>query len=223
MPRVTAAHETEVRERILLAAAQVFADSGYRGATMQDVVRESGLSVGAIYSYFPSKSDLYLAMCDFTSGRAMGELAVRLTAGRTIAERLAIAVAFYIDSIDTHGATPGLAALVPAWSEVDTSPAVRDMLRRRRDQLVTAGRLLVEEGIARGDLPAWVDAEVLGGAYSALLDGILLQRVEAGSSWRRADAERRARLVLELALAAAGAERPDVPEVAARPWDVAGT
>jgi hypothetical protein len=47
--------------------------------------------------------------------------------------------------------------------------------------------------------------------------------VEAGSSWRRADAERRARLVLELALAAAGAERPDVPEVAARPWDVAGT
>jgi len=220
MPRVTAAHEQEIRERILIAAAQVFADKGFHRATMQDVVRESGLSVGAIYTYFSGKSELFLAMCDLTSGRGMGELAVRLAGGTTIAERLAIAVSFYIDSIDAHGGTPGLAALVPAWSEADSEPAVREMLRRRRDQLVTAGRLLIEEGIIRGDLPGWIDAEVLAGAYSALLDGLLLQRVEAGPSWRRSDAERRAMVVLELVLAAAHAERPEVPAVAARPWDM---
>jgi AcrR family transcriptional regulator len=217
---VTPAHEQEVRERILVAAAQVFADRGYHRATMQDVVRESGLSVGAIYTYFAGKSELFLAMCDLTSGRAMGELATRLATGRTIAERLAIAVGFYVDSIDDHAGTPGLAALVPAWSEVDSEPAVREMLRRRREQLVTAGRLLVEEGIANGDVPAWVDAEVLAGAYSALLDGLLLQRVEEGTAWRRTTAEERARIVLELLLAAPAGDRPTVPEVAARRWDL---
>jgi AcrR family transcriptional regulator len=219
MPRVTAAHELEVRQRILIAAAQVFADKGFHRATMQDVVRESGLSVGAIYSYFSGKSELFLAMCDLTSGRGMSELAVRIAGGRTIAEKLAIAVSFYIDSIDPHAGTPGLASLVPAWSEAETEPAVREMLRRRRDQLVTAGRLLIGDGIVHGDLPSWVDAEVLAGAYSALLDGLLLQRVEAGASWRRADAERRARVVLELVLAA-GQDRPNVPVVEPRPWDM---
>ena len=54
MPRVSAAHEQEVRDRIVASAIRVFTDRGY-GATIQDVVRDSGLSVGAIYTYFKSK------------------------------------------------------------------------------------------------------------------------------------------------------------------------
>lgn len=220
MPRVTPAHEQEVRARILRAAAQVFADKGFHRATIHDVVRESGLSVGAIYTYFSGKGELFLEMCDWTSDRAMGELAVRVAGGQSTAEKLAIAIGFYFDSMDAGEGTPGLVALVAAWSEAETEPAIRDMLRRRRDQLVTAGQLLVQEGIARGDLPTWVDAEALAGAYGALLDGLLLQRVEAGPAWRRSDAERRARIMLELVLAAASADRPEVPSPPARPWDV---
>ncbi len=58
MPRISAAHEQEVRDRILEAAARVFAEKGYHSSTIADVVRESGLSVGAIYTYFSGKDEL---------------------------------------------------------------------------------------------------------------------------------------------------------------------
>ena len=220
MPRVTAAHEREVRERIVFAAAQVFAEKGFHRATVQDVVRGSGLSVGAIYSYFSGKDELFLATCDFTSERGLSELGARIAAGATTAERLAIAIGLYIDAIDGSASAPGMTSLLPAWAELDTSAAARTVLVRRRDQLITAGRLLVDEGIARGELPAWLDAEAMAGAYTALLDGLLLQRVEAGPSWRRSDAEQRARVLLELALAAAGSSRPVLPEVPPRTFEM---
>ena len=90
MPKVTAAHEQAVRARIVDAALRVFAKKGYHDATMQDVVRRSGLSVGAIYTYFRSKDDLFLAGCDVTNGVAMGELADRLVRGTTVVDKLQI-------------------------------------------------------------------------------------------------------------------------------------
>ena len=48
----------ELRERPLRAAAAVFARQGYDGTKIMDVVRESGLSTGAVYGRFRSKNDL---------------------------------------------------------------------------------------------------------------------------------------------------------------------
>jgi AcrR family transcriptional regulator len=48
----------ELRERLLAAAARVFALKGYDGTKIMDVVRESGLSSGAVYGRFRSKNDL---------------------------------------------------------------------------------------------------------------------------------------------------------------------
>jgi AcrR family transcriptional regulator len=47
-----------LRERLLRAAAAVFARQGYEGTRIMDVVRESGLSTGAVYGRFRSKNDL---------------------------------------------------------------------------------------------------------------------------------------------------------------------
>lgn len=215
MPKVTAAHEQEVRDRIVAAAIRVFGDRGYRGATVQDVVRESGLSVGAIYTYFSGKDELFLASCATISDRGLGELATRLATGRTTAERLAMAVDFFFESVDTYEGVPGQVALVSAWAEANEEPGVREMLVRRREQLVGVGQVLIREGIARGELPAWIDVDALARAYTALLDGLVLQRIEAGEAFHREDGIRRARVVLELLLAAAGAPRPTLPESAA--------
>ena len=221
MPRLTAAHEQEVRERIVGAALQVFGEKGFHGATIQDVVRRSGLSVGAIYTYFKGKEDLFLATCDLASGRGLGELAARIATGGSIAERLAIAVGFYFDGAEESLAGPGNAEfLVQAWAQAD-EPAAREMLRRRREQLVMAGTFLLEEGIARGDLPRWMDAGAVARAYIALLDGMLLVRAEQGDAFRREDAEGAAREILTLVLAAAASPaRPDVPEVPANPYSL---
>lgn len=48
----------DVRERLLRAAAAVFARQGYEGTKIMDIVRESGLSTGAVYGRFRSKNDL---------------------------------------------------------------------------------------------------------------------------------------------------------------------
>ena len=42
VPRITPEHEAAVRERIIRAALEVFAEKGYHGATIADVVRRSG-------------------------------------------------------------------------------------------------------------------------------------------------------------------------------------
>ncbi|MCI0344016.1 MAG: TetR/AcrR family transcriptional regulator [Chloroflexi bacterium] len=223
MPRVSAAHEQEVRDRIVHAALRVFGDRGFHGATMQDVVRESGLSVGAIYTWFKGKDDLFLAACDLASGRGFGELAARLAAGGSVVEKLAIAVGFYFDSAEGEAELPGNADfLIQAWARADQEPSAREMLNRRREQLVLAGTMLVQEGIARGELPRWADAPAIARAYTVLLDGFLLTRMEQGASFSRTDAERQAREILTVVIAAAASEaRPELPAVAARPYSLA--
>ncbi len=222
MPKITPAHERQIRDRIVRAALRVFAGRGFHHATMQDVVRESGLSVGAIYTYFAGKDELFLAGCDLTADLGLGELGDRLARGRTVVERLATAVGFFFDTMESSVEGLGTASfLVQAWAEADREPAVREMLVRRREQLVTVGQMLLREAIARGEAPAWLDVDATARAYSALLDGLLLQRMEQGSGWRRDEAERRAYALLELLFASAGAAaRPTVQRPATEPYSI---
>ncbi len=52
----------ERREAILAGATRVFAEKGVSLATMEDIARESELSKGALYLYFKSKDELFLAI-----------------------------------------------------------------------------------------------------------------------------------------------------------------
>src|SRR6478672_11668762 len=74
MPKISPAHEQQRRAQILAAATACFARQGYHATSMDDVVRESGLSVGAIYSYFPSKEDLYLALSETRAEQTLAYL-----------------------------------------------------------------------------------------------------------------------------------------------------
>jgi AcrR family transcriptional regulator len=207
VPRLTPAAEQQVRDRIIRAAVAVFAEKGYHGATIADVVRRSGLSVGAIYTHFKSKDELFLHSCDLISGQSLDALAVRLAPLTSTVDRLVEAIRFYVETIDEYDGAPGQVGLVRAWAEATDSPQVRAMLVRRREQLVATGMLLLHEGISRGELPAWLDVEPFARAFIGLLDGQLLQRIEAGENYRPEEALRRVRAVLDVVLAAAAAER----------------
>jgi AcrR family transcriptional regulator len=54
-------HRDAKRRLIESAAASVFAQKGYRGATVADVAKAAGISAGAIYLYFASREDLLFA------------------------------------------------------------------------------------------------------------------------------------------------------------------
>ncbi len=222
MPRVSVAHEQAVKARIVESALRVFAEKGYHGATIGDVVRDSGLSVGAIYTYFRGKDELFFATCEFSAGQGLGELGNRLVRGRTVAEKLAIAIGFFLDAMDGVPNEPDMASmLVMQWARAEAEPSLRASLSRRRDQMTAAGELLIREGVATGELPAWTDAPALAAAYITFLDGLLVWRLEQGDAYRREEAERRALALLRPILAsAAAAEAPVVPRVPAETWSI---
>lgn len=210
MPRLSAAQEQQVRDRIIRAAVQVFSEKGYHRATIADVVGRSGLSVGAIYTHFTGKEELFLQSCDLISGQGLDELAIRLAPLTSTADRLSMAIAYYVESIDEFQGAPGQVGLVRAWAEAGEEPGVREMLARRRERLVGAAQLLLREGIARGELPVWIDVDGLARGFLALLDGLLLQRIEAGDSYRPEESIRRATALLDVLLSSAAVERPAV-------------
>ena len=52
------------RSLLLDAAEQVFAEKGFIPATLDDIAKAAGYSKGAIYKYFATKEDLFLAASD---------------------------------------------------------------------------------------------------------------------------------------------------------------
>jgi AcrR family transcriptional regulator len=217
MPRVSAQHEQAVRDRIVRAAIEVFARHGFHRATMQDIVRQSGLSVGAIYTYFKSKSEIILAGCDLITDQELGELRERLASVTDYRERVATALGFFFDQFEEQRSGTGSSVLMTlAWAEVDADPAIREMVRRRRREIVGPTALLLQEGVVRGELPPWLDVESVAHSIAALLDGLTIEAIEEGAAYRRDDAERRALAMLDLLFVARDAA-PPVPLVAPPP------
>jgi AcrR family transcriptional regulator len=62
------------RERLLDAAAQVFAERGYRGASVDDIAVAAGVTKGAVYWSFKRKEDLFFALIDERVDRPAREL-----------------------------------------------------------------------------------------------------------------------------------------------------
>jgi len=58
-----------MRERILHAALEGFAREGYHRAVVDDIVRVSETSKGAVYHHFPNKEAIFLALVDDFAAR----------------------------------------------------------------------------------------------------------------------------------------------------------
>lgn len=61
--------ETQIRKdnkkkHILSAASMIFAERGYAGATVKDIVRKADASIGTFYFYFKSKENLFELLYD---------------------------------------------------------------------------------------------------------------------------------------------------------------
>lgn len=56
----------EKQQNILNAALDEFAAKGYALASTNEIVRKAGISKGALFTYFPSKRELFLYLCDYS-------------------------------------------------------------------------------------------------------------------------------------------------------------
>lgn len=64
----------QTRDHLLQAAAQVFAERGFHGASLDEVAAVAGFSKGAVYSNFKNKEDLFLALLESMYAREMDAL-----------------------------------------------------------------------------------------------------------------------------------------------------
>jgi AcrR family transcriptional regulator len=190
--RKGAAHASEMRRRILDGAHRAMLTGGYRGTTMPAIATEADVSVGLLYRYFESKEVLYLAMCESVSQTQLDELAVRMSQIADPAERLANAVAMFVDGLE---AERWGAIITTGWAEADVKPALRDMLRRRCDQIRAFAAMFLREGVARGEIEPDANVEELSLAITMLMDGVIAHQAEMGD---RFDPELVRRAVISL-------------------------
>jgi AcrR family transcriptional regulator len=89
------------RDLIESAATEVFAERGYRGASMEEIARRSGISVPVVYDHFASKRDLHRRLLErhFAELRALWNASM---AEEPSADRLARALDAWFAYVETH-------------------------------------------------------------------------------------------------------------------------
>jgi len=76
--------KAQTRLQLLQAAAVVFPRRGYHATSVDEVAEEAGFTVGALYSNFSGKQDLFLAMLDEHFARQMSAYAEISSRGHTV-------------------------------------------------------------------------------------------------------------------------------------------
>jgi AcrR family transcriptional regulator len=143
MGRIAGVTAAETRERLLRAAADVFAERGYDGTRVADIAAAAGVSNGALYAHFPSKADLLVAALRTHGRHLLGQLFAAdpdrpvvdllLTVGRSLPRcRDALIVE----------------ALVAARRDEDVAGPMREYVGERADWLAD----LVDLAQTRGEL-----------------------------------------------------------------------
>ena len=61
MPKISEIQRQARRDQILAAVWPCFLRKGIQGTSMEDIIRQSGLSAGAVYLYFRGIDELTLA------------------------------------------------------------------------------------------------------------------------------------------------------------------
>jgi TetR/AcrR family fatty acid metabolism transcriptional regulator len=158
------------RERILDAALEVFARKGYHRAIVDDIVRASGTSKGAVYHHFPNKEAVFLALVD--------EFAARLAhaVGAAIAEQrgaLAKVESALTAVLATFAADERVARLI-LLEAVSLGPTYQAKRAEVADRFVTLIQGYLDEAVADGSI-APLDTRVTTLAWLGAVNEIVAQ------------------------------------------------
>jgi AcrR family transcriptional regulator len=162
VPKVSDAHRAGRRRQIADGARRAFAEHGYAGATVEVLEQEIGLSRGAIFSYFPTKLDLFVALAQDDQARLLerwlegGHEAVIRHVVEDDPEWLGV----YVDAARMLRTDPQLRR---RWQELN--PEAQARLEEQYERLQ-------REGHVRSDVPL----ETVGRFLGIVFDGLAVQQ-----------------------------------------------
>src|SRR5919198_2253879 len=151
----------ERRRRIVDAAREVFARSGYEGASVDELAAAAGISNPILYRHFSGKRELYLAVLEDHLSDLIRRLWVGLSASSDPRDRLRGALQAYFEFVDER--PDGYRMLVEAGTRMD--PGTRERLGTAWDTLAdgvarTVGDILRGAGLDPAGAPVYAWALV---------------------------------------------------------------
>jgi AcrR family transcriptional regulator len=142
------------REHLISAAARVFSEKGYEGASLREICAAAGILPGSLYYHFRSKEDLFVTVHSEGFGQLSEGVDRAIATESDSWRRLEAACAEHLKQLVNGNDI----ALVAAKSQYRTArPAVQRRLDRDREAYERRFRDLMEAL----DLPADVDRSLL--------------------------------------------------------------
>lgn len=165
------------RAVLLEAARRVFSDRGYDGASIRDIAQEAGLSLSALYYYFPSKQDALLELvCSTFDEFLAGAAEILRHSGDAPRDRLADLVAFIVDF--RIRSREGSRVVLHETERLE--PARFEIARQRQIASNDLIRSVIQHGVDTGDFATPTPDEAVR-AITALCNSLPL--------WYREDGE----------------------------------
>jgi len=173
-PRKSPSQERSRRtvERILAAAARVFHEQGYTGATTNDIADEAGLSIGSLYQYFPNKDALLVELATrhiASTTRGLADLLAGLPPDAGIERTIRAVVGFLVEQHELDDLHLLVMHEAPRTREINAE------LDRARSQLVDAASVVLEARIGDPRRRALIARMVVATLDASVHDVIIRQ------------------------------------------------
>ncbi len=163
------------RQRILEAAVEVFAGKGYHEARVDEIVQASRTSKGAVYSYFPSKEKIFLAVVDEFTRLLEDKITAAMAEEDSDLKRVDVALQTALETFSRYRKLAKI-LLVQAAGLGTTFEEKRLEIHDRFAELI---KQHLDRAVAEGDIPA-IDTHVAAYAWMGAIYEVTIRWVYSG-------------------------------------------
>lgn len=167
-PTTRAEAKARTRKRLLDAATAVFAEKGFAGATVDEIAGRAGHTVGALYSHFAGKDDLFLTLIDDHVAHHLASVD-EILSGAPEGGHAAALGRYVVATAEEHREWSSLE------SEFTRYALARPELREKLAERWRTPRLAIARIVCQAWHPA-VDPESVATVVIALFEGLVTQR-----------------------------------------------
>lgn len=161
--------EAERRRQILDAARACFHASGFHAARVDDVAKRAGLSKGAVYFYFPSKDQLFLALVLQAHDQTYAFLEAAEQGSARAVDRLVAVGTSYLQFLSFGGPSSRLHLMMSEAALRDAGLAAELVALHQR--FVDAVTRILAQGMAEGTFRP-MDPMLVATLLKAMMDGL---------------------------------------------------